>query len=428
MRVDDLRAGPGERSVRIAWEGGETRLSVGGPPELLVQDDDLSAFVPVSLLLAMRREEPLEIDGPVSGKLLASLATAQEMLSAWCPTFIRVPVRVKASAPAVAPMTGRACCFSRGVDSMYSAACPRPAGEGLTHLVYCDGVDPSYTHATSAARIEAARTAAAAVGLPVIVMTTNVREVLDQVIDHEDSYGAGLAMMGLSLAPAIGALTIPSSRDYNSLLPRGSHPMLDPLWSTDRVAIVHDSMAVDRPGKARWLVEHRPDLLHHLHVCWETDSAHNCGRCFKCSSTALLLHIAGGLKEAGSFPPQVDLDDVRSALDPSLNARAGMNDVYRAIPADPEFDDLRDAVMEMIRESASMSVSDDPSPHGIFRHQSRLLDALIRGEPYTVMSRGSRAEAPEIGPLSPSWLPRREPLARLRGWRSRLRLGRVPRR
>ena len=34
MRIDELRADGGERSVRVAWEGGDTRLSVTVPPEV----------------------------------------------------------------------------------------------------------------------------------------------------------------------------------------------------------------------------------------------------------------------------------------------------------------------------------------------------------------------------------------------------------
>jgi hypothetical protein len=421
VRVDDLQVDGGERSVRIAWADGEARLRVTVPADMAVEGDDLTQFVPLALMLAMRRGEPLGVDGPVSRALLESLPVVQEMLSAWCPTFTRVPVRVAERAAPGTPAAGRGCCFSRGLDSSFSATIPRPAGERLTHLVYCDGLDPSYGPTTSAARIEAAHAAAETVGLPLIATSTNAREVLDHVIDHEDSYGASLAMVGLSLAPAIGSLTIASSRDYNALLPRGAHPMLDPLWSSDRVAIVHDSMALDRPGKARWLVEHRPDMLPHLHVCWETDAAHNCGRCFKCTSTALLLEIAGGLERAGSLPPRLDLDDVRQARDPSLITRLGQNDVYRAIPLGEGFDPIRDAVAEVIRESARLTVVDDPSPHGIFRHQARLLDAVIRGEPYTEMAGGPRATPPEVAPLGRDWPPA---AATPRGWRSRLRLAR----
>lgn len=424
MRVDDLQVDGGERSVRIAWAEGEARLRVTVPAGMAVEGDDLTQFVPIALMLAMRRGEPLGVDGPVSAKLLGSLATVQETLSAWSPTFTRVPVRARAVATAAAPVAGRGAGFSRGVDSTYTAACPRPPGRELTHLVYCDGLEPSYSEATSAPRIECARAAATAVGLPLIVVTVHTRELLDHVIDHEDSYGAALAMVGLSLAPALGSFTIASARDYNGLVPRGAHPMLDPLWSSDRMAIEHDSLARDRPAKVRWLVENRPDLLPHLHVCWETDTEDNCGRCSKCRATALQLEIAGGLEQSGSFPSGIDIDAVRARREASLNGRFALNETYRAIPLAPEFDELREAMAESIRESALTTVADDPSPHGIFRHQGRLVDAMIRGEPYTPTASGPRAEEPEVGPLGRDWPPAGPPPAKPRSWRSRLWPGR----
>lgn len=410
--------------MRIAWAEGEARLRVTVPADMAVLGDDLTQFVPLAMMLAMRRGEPLGVDGPVSAKLLGSLATVQEMLSAWSPTFTRVPVRVREAAPAAAPVAGRACGFSRGVDSTYTAACPRPSGQELTHLVYCDGLEPSYSEATSAPRIERARKAADAIGLPLILVTVHTRELLDHVIDHEDSYGAALAMVGLSLAPAIGSFAIASARDYNGLVPRGAHPMLDPLWSSDRVAIEHDSMARDRPEKVRWLVENRPDLLPHLHVCWETDTEDNCGRCTKCRATALQLEIAGGLERSGSFPWPVDVDAIRARREPSLNGRIALNETYRSIPTVPQFDELRDAIAEAIRESARTTVADDPSPHGIFRHQGRLLDAMIRGEPYTPTASGPRAPEPEVGPLGRDWAPAGLPRLKPPSWRPRLWRGR----
>ena len=410
--------------MRIAWAAGEARLRVTVPADMAVEGDDLTQFVPIALMLAMRRGEPLGVDGPVSPTLLDSLPVVQEMLSAWCPTFTRVPVQARAVAAAAVPGAGRGAGFSRGVDSTYTAACPRPPGRELTHLVYCDGLEPSYGEATSAPRIECARTAAAAVGLPLILVTVHTRELLDHVIDHEDSYGAALAMVGLSLAPALGSFTIASARDYNGLVPRGAHPMLDPLWSSDRVAIEHDSSARDRPAKVRWLVENRPDLLPHLHVCWATDTEDNCGRCTKCTATAVQLELAGGLERSGSFPSRIDIDAVRARREAALNGRLALNETYRAIPPAPEFDELREAMAESIRESARMTVADDPSPHGIFRHQARLVDAMIRGEPYTPMASGPRAEEPEIGPLGRDWPPDCLPPAKPRSWRSRLWRGR----
>jgi hypothetical protein len=399
MRVDQLEASGGDRSVRVTSARGSQRLRVGVPAEYAVEGPDLTPFVPVALLLAMRREEPLEVDGPVSRRLLDALPVVQEILSAWSPTFTRVPVRVREVAAPLPPAAGRGCCFSRGVDSMYSATVPRRAGEEITELVYCEGFDPSYGPATVAARQRAAREAADAIGLPLVVATTNFTELIDHVVDFEDAYGAALAMVGLSLAGGLGKLTIPSSRDYGGLMPVGSHQLLDYHWSSERVAIEQDSVVFNRVDKVRWLVEQRRDLVPRLYVCWATDSAANCGRCAKCVYTAVLLEIAGGLHDAGSFPPEVDLDLLAETGYGVLLARMGLNDTYRAIPPEPRFDGLRRALEGTIRRSAELPL--DESPHGISRHQNRLFTAVLEGRPYTATASGPRAPEPEVGPLPP---------------------------
>jgi hypothetical protein len=127
---DDL-----ERSVRLRWIGGETRLWVRAPAALAGPEDDVSPWVPLAVVLAMRRAEPLLVDGPVSERLLHALSEAQEMLSMWNPWLTRVAVRATALTGPGTPAPGRAAAFSRGVDSMYVAAAPRPPGEALTHLV-----------------------------------------------------------------------------------------------------------------------------------------------------------------------------------------------------------------------------------------------------------------------------------------------------
>ncbi|MCA1845615.1 MAG: hypothetical protein LC792_20960, partial [Actinobacteria bacterium] len=213
MRVEDARAedsfGHSERSVRLSWIGGEGRLWVRVPAGLAPPPDDLSAFVPPVLLLAMRRREPLQVDGGVSRRLLDQLAHAQELLSAWDPTYARIPVRAARVSPDAEPAPGRACCFSRGVDSMYSAALPRPPGRDFTHLLYCENLDPAVGEETRPNALQATRQAVTRIGKELIVVSTNVHEFFREVVDNDDGYGAVLAMLGLSLPGAIGRLTIP---------------------------------------------------------------------------------------------------------------------------------------------------------------------------------------------------------------------------
>src|SRR5205085_6312252 len=89
------------------------------------------------------------------------------------------------------------------------------------------------------------------------------------------------------------------------LHPWGSHPMLDPLWSTERTTIVHDADAVSRAEKFAFLAE-RPRALANLKVCFEADSEYNCGVCEKCMLTMVGLRAAGVRKDLDGFAVPLD--------------------------------------------------------------------------------------------------------------------------
>src|SRR3954463_8862740 len=100
MRLQGLRVqredGVARRTIGVAWIGGQMDVSVNVPAGYAPDDSDCSPFVPAALLVAMRRAEPLQIDGVVSRRLLESLPLAQEILSAWNPAMTRIPVRAAA--------------------------------------------------------------------------------------------------------------------------------------------------------------------------------------------------------------------------------------------------------------------------------------------------------------------------------------------
>ena len=407
MRVGELVSehveGDVVRSVRLAWLGGETRLWVRAPKRYAVRDDDLSPFVPVALLLAMKRSEPLALHGPVSARLIAQLPLAQQLLSAWDPSLTRVPVRAERELEPGERRPGNACGFSRGVDSTHSAIARRPAGEELTQLVYCMHWNPGWSpEAEDAARAGAER-AAAAVGLELVVVATNVREPLWGLVDWNDAHGAALAMLGLSLPGAAGRFTMASNVDHGNFLPRGSHPQLDPLWSTERVEVVHDYAELDRTGKLAAIVRDRPELLEHLHVCLTPDSVENCGRCPKCLLNMACLQAAGGSALPHAFPRRLDLDAIRKLSFPPLMVRFGFNAAHAALPPTPEHEPLRDALAEMLRRSSRADW--DEGDQSIYAHGERLIRAIWSGRPYSVRAAGPTRPPAEFGAPDPSWPP-----------------------
>jgi hypothetical protein len=122
------------------------------------------------------------------------------------------------------------------------------------------------------------------------------------------SQGACLAAVALLLG--FPRAFIPSSHSYRHLHPLGSHPLTDPLWSSDSVTIVHDGAEVERNEKLRSVCRCESALAN-LRVCLD-DMNVNCGKCGKCLRTMIDLRLLGACP--GPFPPLTSTGIVRKML------------------------------------------------------------------------------------------------------------------
>src|SRR5208337_4043737 len=126
--------------------------------------------------------------------------------------------------------------------------------------------------------LELTREAAGCMGLPLIPISHNGRDLLDRFINWELAHGGVLAGIGLALGGWIADVLTASTMDSNHLIPGGSDPNLDPLWSTERTTIHADGVEVTRTNKVISIAS--SDLaLSRLKVCWREDIDTNCGRC-----------------------------------------------------------------------------------------------------------------------------------------------------
>jgi hypothetical protein len=91
-----------------------------------------------------------------------------------------------------------------------------------------------------------------------------------------------------------GVVRIASTFDAKTMMaPRGSHPLLDAHMSTERVSLLHDSVAHTRLQKVIGLAKH-PVALDNAQICGNWTAGYlNCGRCEKCVRTKLAYLIAG---------------------------------------------------------------------------------------------------------------------------------------
>ncbi len=205
----------------------------------------------------------------------------------------------------VPPVRGSACFFTGGIDSFYTLLKRR---DELTALIFVHGFDVSLTNAALLDTISAAmRQVASAFGKPLIEVKTNLREFSDRYVSWEYYHGAALASVALLLSSRFSRVYVASTRSYAGLVPMGSHPLLDPLWSTEHTTIVHDGCEAARVEKVAAVA--RCDLvLRTLRVCWENPAgAYNCGRCEKCLRTMVDLRIAGVLDRCTTFARPLDL-------------------------------------------------------------------------------------------------------------------------
>jgi hypothetical protein len=281
----------------------------GGHDALLLESAD--AFVPAMLIPCMSRSEPLEIVPAISTRLHAALDTIQTILTQWWPELRRVPVAANPTDASAADTAGTsASFFSGGVDSFYTLL--KHAGEpgsarapGLTHIVHMEGVEKPVEESVDVRALrESIRRIAEHYGVDVVFGRTNIRTVFP--LSWSMYYhGAGLASIGLSLAAGFRRILIPSTHSFRHLFAWGSHPLLDPLWSTERTEIVHDGCEVTRVDKTAMIVDDQ-FALDHLRVCLRNRGGPgNCGRCKKCIRTMVTLDALGVLSRAKTFPPRL---------------------------------------------------------------------------------------------------------------------------
>jgi colanic acid/amylovoran biosynthesis protein len=300
------RQGRTETSARLSWASGEFRLEVEMPSEFAGGRADASPFLCASVLLAMRLGEDLEIRGPVSRPLRDRVPRIVHLYARWDPRLARIEVRAADELEAAPRASGIGCFFSRGVDSLYSAASPRGLPGPVTQLVFCDRLEPIHGAEVRAEEIRLATEAAALLGLPLAVIESNIRELTDPIVrDWEDMVGAGLSFLATAMSGGFGHVLIPSSDGPRTLGPCGTSPLLDPLFSTAEVEVEHDAPAT-RPAKVAWLAHEHPELLPYLKVCYHEDRADNCGRCSKCLLTMLALEATGSRAQATGFPAEID--------------------------------------------------------------------------------------------------------------------------
>jgi hypothetical protein len=314
--ISELQQAPGELSFNAQIGGREQRIWFRTPSDMVPTAD---AALATCLLPAMRFGGALAMDAPVSRRVLRTQREFQAIQCAWSHGWEfahfrdlrEVEVLAPAREPEAAAASGRvAVLFSGGVDS-WATLLDEPE---ITDLVFVRGFDlliGAEHHVGLVDRVEERlHEAADAIGLPLHVVETNLRDLSDPLAPWEAYFGCADAAVALFLAPLFDRFLITGDSDCEVQDTSGANRMVEQLWSTESLEIVDAGGRHNRVARTARLLD-EPVAWRTLRTCWENpDGAYNCGRCRKCLMTMVTLEALGGRERIATFPSELDLDAV----------------------------------------------------------------------------------------------------------------------
>lgn len=303
----------------------------------------------LSLLPSMKLGVDFCLDAPISPRLLGAADRLSDIYCSWYADFHRAGLLDAAPATIFpAPGQGVGVFFTGGMDSFYTLLKHR---DEITHVIFVHGIDVGLRDTRLRQQVsEMLSHVGQKFGMGVIEIESNIRGFLEHYdIDWAVGHGDAFACTGHLLAPYFKRIYIPSSFTYANLFPWGTHPLTDPLRSSEALEFVHDGNEAGRPQKAALLA--KSDIaLRFLRVCFHNvDSAYNCGQCEKCIRTMINLQAAGALGRCTTFPDKLDLKQIRRLSITGDAGRAFLKENLHALENRPEEKELYEILLRLYR-------------------------------------------------------------------------------
>ena len=273
-----------------------------------------------SALVAMRYgEKRIKIDAPISPEIKDGLTNAMKCLINWqvgdrqiIP--IEAPLQTEVLFADKQPRAGAL--FSGGIDALamvrdnhlnFAPNYPRRIQDGILVYGVLEGEneqDHSFQNV-----VKAVTAMANDAGIELIQLYTNAYAHFRD-LDSDFSFwrfeyhGSFLAAIAHIFVSRLSVASIASTYDFANLEPWGSHPLLDPLYSTTSLQVRHENAALSRLEKTK-LVGEWDMALRQLRVCNEKESYkegnYNCGNCEKCVRTMTAFLSLGLLDRIATF-------------------------------------------------------------------------------------------------------------------------------
>ncbi|UCF85092.1 MAG: hypothetical protein JSV50_05520 [Desulfobacteraceae bacterium] len=174
-----------------------------------------------------------------------------------------------------------------------------------------------------------------------IPVYTNIRHLCDERdLWLEKFFGAVLAAVGHAFDSRLNLVYIASSYDIANLAPCGSHPLLDPEYSSFDLRIKHRDLELSRLDKLR-LIADWDVAFHNFRVCLaNVKDRLNCGKCEKCVRTMTELLAIGALHKTNAFVENDVSPELFSGFDITIRHRAPFYEAMLPLLKERGRDDL----------------------------------------------------------------------------------------
>jgi hypothetical protein len=280
------------------------------------------AFLVASTIPAMHfGEQRISIDAEICPELQEGLITVMSWLRHWY-ELDRKPVQIESKSRNVSALNipeRAGWFFSGGVDSLsvlranrlnFPLEHPASFKDGLT--IY--GISSGGNEVESATEfldvfdqlVTTMSHVAKDAGVNLIPVYTNVRQLnIDTKFWSDEFQGAVLSSVAHAFNRRLTSVSISSTSHIASLYPHGSHPSLDPNYSSHDLKIKHSGITLSRLAKTELLADWDV-ALQNLKVCTKVRRMQpgmlNCGKCEKCLRTMTALLALGKLDKTNVFP------------------------------------------------------------------------------------------------------------------------------
>ncbi len=272
--------------------------------------EDASPFAATLLVPSMFLGQDIIIEGSISEKLYDGMQKIIKTFVGWNIGMKSINIKVDRMTKDDIKAKNVATFFSGGVDSFYTYLKHKSDTEDkISHFVLIKGTDIDLSsEALWEKTLDNIRSIASAENIELIEVESNIQALLEAILTPNYTHGGSLAAVGLCLRRGLKKIYIPSSFNCTvPVIPWGTHIELDNNWSSENLVFEHDGSESNRVQKVERQVAKSSLAMKYLRVCYmNIKGTYNCGKCDKCIRTMINLRVADKLKDAETFPRELD--------------------------------------------------------------------------------------------------------------------------